>query len=72
MSQSRLIVLVNGHLHALDALTGCHPWLNDLPGFGTGVASLASTHGGSSVLLPAFGAAEDAQRATMTQINPTR
>jgi len=63
----RLIVCVNGYLHALEALTGRHLWSNDLPGFGTGVASLASTRGGSRVPLPAFGAAEDTQRATMAQ-----
>lgn len=61
----RLIVSVNGYLHALDALTGRLLWTNDLPGFGTGVASLASVRGGSSVPLPAFAASEDSQRAAM-------
>lgn len=41
----RLIVSVNGYLHALDALTGRQLWSNDLPGFGCGVASLASVNG---------------------------
>jgi hypothetical protein len=54
---------VNGYLHALEALTGRHLGSNDLPGFGTGVASLASTRGGSRVPLPAISAAEDTQRA---------
>ena len=44
----RLIVSVQGYTYALDALTGRQLWANDLPGFGTGVASLASVRGGSS------------------------
>jgi outer membrane protein assembly factor BamB len=63
----RLIVCVNGYLHALEALTGRHLWSNDLPGFGTGVASLASTRGGSSDPIPAFAASSEAQQAAMTQ-----
>lgn len=59
----RLIVSVNGYLHALEALTGRHLWSNDLPGFGTGVASLASARGGSSVPITTFAAAEESQRA---------
>lgn len=44
----RLIASVNGYLHALDALTGRHLWSNDLPGFGVGVASLASVNGNAT------------------------
>ncbi|MFO1439640.1 MAG: PQQ-binding-like beta-propeller repeat protein [Verrucomicrobiaceae bacterium] len=63
----RLIVSVNGYLHALEALTGRHLWSNDLPGFGTGVASLASTRGGSSDPITAFASSSEAQQAAMTQ-----
>ena len=60
----RLIVSVNGYLHALDALTGRLLWTNDLPGFGTGIASLASVRGGSSDPIPALGASQDAQHVS--------
>ena len=63
----RLIVSVNGYLHALEALTCRHLWSNDLPGFGTGVASLASARGGSSDPITAFAASSEAQQAAMTQ-----
>jgi hypothetical protein len=53
----RLIVSVSGYLHALEALTGRQLWVNELPGLGTGVASLASVRGGSIVPLAAHAAA---------------
>jgi outer membrane protein assembly factor BamB len=62
----RLIVSVKGYLHCLNPLTGKRLWTNDLPGFGTGVATLASARGGSSVPLPAYAAAQEAQRAAAT------
>jgi outer membrane protein assembly factor BamB len=65
LNGDRLIVSVNGYLHALDALTGRLLWSNDLPGFGVGVASLASVRGGSSVPMPAFSASADSESAAM-------
>ena len=57
----RLIVSVVGYTYCLDPATGNEIWFNALPGFGTGVASLASVRGCSQPLLDA--AAEDAQQA---------
>lgn len=62
----RLIVSVNGYLHCLHPLTGQRLWTNDLPGFGTGVATLASVRGGSSAPLPPLAASEEASRAAAT------
>lgn len=53
----RLIVSAQGCLYALDPLTGRQLWANDLPGFGYGVASLASVNGCSDANAAALQAA---------------
>lgn len=40
-----LIVSVDGYMYGLDARTGTQLWFNEMSGFGTGVASLASRNG---------------------------
>ena len=40
--ERHLIASVNGYTYCLDPRTGNLQWSNDLPGYGTGVASLAS------------------------------
>jgi outer membrane protein assembly factor BamB len=40
-----LIVSVDGYMYGLDARTGTQLWFNEMAGFGTGVASLASVNG---------------------------
>jgi outer membrane protein assembly factor BamB len=40
-----LIVSVEGYTYALDSVTGQQVWFNDLPGMGSGVATLASLRG---------------------------
>ena len=57
----RLIVSVVGYTYCLDPATGNEIWFNELPGFGLGVASLASVRGYSQPLLEA--AAQDAHQA---------
>jgi outer membrane protein assembly factor BamB len=42
----RLIVSVHGYMYALDAASGQQLWANEMSGFGSGVASLASVRGG--------------------------
>ena len=49
----RLIVSIMGYTYCLVPLTGQALWFNELPGMGTGVASLASVRGGSAVNLEA-------------------
>lgn len=61
----RLIVSVQGYTYALDALTGRQLWANDLPGFGTGVASLVSVRGASPVP-PLIAAAAASDQASIT------
>lgn len=39
---TRLIASVNGYTYCLDPLTGAEHWFNELPGFGTGVTSIAA------------------------------
>lgn len=57
----RLIVSVHGYMYALDAKTGQQLWMNEMSGFGYGVASLASVRGGATpATLLAAVAAEDA------------
>ena len=41
----RLIVSVHGYTYALDAHTGRQLWMNEMSGFGFGVASLVSVRG---------------------------
>jgi outer membrane protein assembly factor BamB len=42
LDETRLIVSVNGYTYCLDPLTGKQRWFNELPGFGTGVTSIAA------------------------------
>ncbi|MGA2065430.1 MAG: PQQ-binding-like beta-propeller repeat protein [Thermoguttaceae bacterium] len=60
----RLIVSVVGYMYCLDPATGSQLWFNELPGFGTGVASLASVRGCVQPLLDA--AEEEAAAAGAT------
>lgn len=60
----RLIVSVVGYMYCLDPATGNQLWFNELSGFGTGVASLASVRGCVQPLLDA--AEEEAAAAGAT------
>ncbi|MDZ4403367.1 PQQ-binding-like beta-propeller repeat protein [Prosthecobacter sp.] len=62
----RLIVSVQGYTYALDPLTGAQLWMNEMKGFGFGVASLVSVHGSSSAHLLAAAAADAAAAAAAT------
>jgi outer membrane protein assembly factor BamB len=42
LNDSQLIVSVNGYTYCLDPLKAELLWFNDLPGFGTGVTSIAA------------------------------
>jgi outer membrane protein assembly factor BamB len=42
-----LIVSVDGYMYGLEACSGIELWFNNMTGFGTGVASIASVHGSS-------------------------
>ena len=53
---------VYGYVYCLDALTGVQLWTNPMRGFGTGVTSLATQRGSSTVNQQA-GAAEAAAQA---------
>ena len=55
----RLIAAVSGYVYCLDPLYGQVVWENPLPGYGTGLTTLASVHGSSS---PATVAAAIAQQ----------
>ena len=58
----RLIVSVVGYTYCLDPATGNQLWFNALPGFGTGVASLASVRGCVQPLLDAAAEEDEARR----------
>ena len=58
-----LIVSVNGYTFCLDPATGNQRWFNELPGYGIGVASLASSSMPSSAQPLLAAAAEDAAAA---------
>ncbi len=58
----RLIVSVVGYTYCLDPETGNQLWFNELSGFGSGVASLASVRGCVQPLLDAAAADEEARR----------
>lgn len=62
----RLIVSVSGYTYALDPLTGAQLWMNEMKGFGTGVATLVSVHGSSSPHLLAAAAADAAAAVAAT------
>jgi outer membrane protein assembly factor BamB len=57
----RLIVSVVGYTYCLDPANGNQVWFNALPGFGTGVASIASVRGCVQPYLEA--AAAEAQQS---------
>ena len=58
----RLIVSVIGYTYCLDPASGRELWLNELPGMGQGVTSLASVRGNMAALLTSA-AAEEAERS---------
>lgn len=60
----RLIVSVDGYTYALDPCTGRQLWMNEMVGFGSGVATLVSVHGSSSAHLLAAAQATAASAAT--------
>jgi outer membrane protein assembly factor BamB len=62
LNEHELIVSVNGYTYCLDPLQGEQRWFNDLPGFGSGVTSIAASgQHSSTVTLQA--AAANAQAA---------
>jgi outer membrane protein assembly factor BamB len=63
LDKDRLIVSVEGYTYALDPFTGCEIWMNKMPGFGTGVASLVSVHGSSSTYNLATAANDEEARS---------
>ena len=65
----RLIVSVVGYTYCLDPLNGNEVWHNALPGFGIGVASIASVRGCVQPFLDA--AAADAQHAAAASAHAT-
>lgn len=66
----RLIVSVDGYMYALDTLSGTQLWMNEMAGFGYGVASLASVHGSSSAHLITAAAAAASQTAATSGASP--
>jgi outer membrane protein assembly factor BamB len=59
--EEHLIVSVNGYTYCLDPGTGEQKWFNELPGYGSGVASLISINNPISAHVPlAAGADADA------------
>jgi outer membrane protein assembly factor BamB len=48
LEDDRLIVSSDGYIYCLNPLTGQLFWNNDMPGYGSGVASLISVRGSSS------------------------
>jgi hypothetical protein len=57
----RLIASVQGYTYCLDPLDGRMMWQNSLSGFGTGVPSIASVNGVSSLPILGEAAAEEAR-----------
>ena len=49
LDSDRLVVSVQGYTYCLDPLTGLQVWENELKGFGTGIPSLASVRGSTSL-----------------------
>jgi outer membrane protein assembly factor BamB len=56
LNSQQLIVSVNGYTYCLDPRTGAQVWANDLPGFGSQVASIAAA-GMHTPHTPSLGAA---------------
>ena len=71
--EQHLIVSVNGYTYCLDPLTGHQRWFNELPGYGTGVASLVSAISPSSQLslLSAAAAEEEASASAAATTSTT-
>ena len=63
VENERVFASVNGYTYCLDAATGAQLWYNELSGFGTGVAFLATTTGSSTAALLGAAAAEASQQA---------
>ncbi len=59
LDRQRLVVSVAGYTYCFDPATGKQLWFNELQGFGTGVASLATLnkHSSQAALLGAAAAA---------------
>ncbi|MGA2255531.1 MAG: PQQ-binding-like beta-propeller repeat protein [Thermoguttaceae bacterium] len=62
----RLIASVMGYMYCLDPANGNQLWFNELSGFGTGVASLASVRGCVQPLLDAAAEEQAAAAASTT------
>jgi outer membrane protein assembly factor BamB len=71
VDRDRLVVSVNGYMYCLDARTGDQVWYNETRGFGTGVASIATTRSHSAHDLSAK-AAEQAARAAAASAGAAR
>ena len=63
LNSQQLIVSVNGYTYCLDPRTGAQVWANDLPGFGSQVASLAAAGRHTPPPLSLGAAATDAANA---------
>ena len=70
LDSRQLIASVNGYTYCLDPLTGRQLWYNELPGFGSGVTSIAvlGKHNAHDQLLAAA-AADEAARAAAASSN---
>jgi len=55
LDERRLIVSVNGYTYCLDPLDGREQWYNELPGYGSGVTSIAAAgrHSSQTTLIAA-------------------
>ncbi|HBF33615.1 TPA: hypothetical protein DDW35_03530 [Candidatus Sumerlaeota bacterium] len=65
---NRLIVSCDGYIYCLNPLTGDLFWNNDMPGYGTGVTSLASVRGSSNQTVIADAAAATAAQQQHNQM----
>ncbi len=65
--ERHLIVSVSGYTYCLDPRTGQQQWFNELPGYGSGVASLISVNNSDSAhLLQAAASDEDSAASGAT------
>ncbi|MDP7008504.1 MAG: PQQ-binding-like beta-propeller repeat protein [Phycisphaerales bacterium] len=62
----RLVVSIQGYTYCLDPLTGSEVWMNELKGYGTGIASVVSVRGTSIGGPAAAFQAAAAQQAAVT------
>lgn len=65
INDRQLIASINGYTYCLDPRTGAQVWANDLPGFGSQVASIAAA-GMHTPHNPSLGAAAAAAAAAST------